>query len=198
MDALLGTMPDAAVGARLGISEDSTRRRRGRLGLPTFRAVSLSPIEMPCANCGETMTRPRKAGRRSKKLFCSRTCADAGQKRRDSETLRYGPGWKNTRARIRARDTVCRACGRPPTEEALHVHHLRPFRVGGTNLPTNLVGLCDSCHHTIEAVTTATLDSIPIAVTLDGSTLTITVDGAIRWRGSVVGAGGPMPVGSTA
>ena len=189
MDALLGTMPDAAVGRLLETREGNIRRRRVRLGIPAFR-LTLAPVSMSCANCGGMIHRKARDLRRSKRLFCSVTCAAAGQKRRDSDMLRYGPGWKNTRAKIRARDATCRACGKTPEANgsALHVHHLRPFRAGGTNLPANLVGLCDSCHHTIEAVTTSTLDSIPVGVSLDGSTLTITVDGVIRWHGSVAGA----------
>ena len=72
---------------------------------------------------------------------------------------------------------------------ALHVHHLKPYRFGGTNRPANLVALCDPCHHRIEATTTQVLESIQIAVILEGSSLTISVDGEMRWRGSVAGAG---------
>jgi hypothetical protein len=103
--------------------------------------------------------------------------------------LRYGPGWKNRRAEIRSRDKVCRACGKTPEQNgsALHVHHLKPYRFGGANNAANLLALCDSCHHRIEAATTQVLDSIPIDIHLDGSSLTILVDGKERWRGSVVG-----------
>lgn len=196
MDALLGTMPDKAVADRFGFDEERARYRRRRLGIETFRSTR-GPVKIPCANCGEMVERRSRDLRRSKRLFCSTICAAAGQKRRDSDMLRYGPGWKNTRAKARQRDQVCRACGTPPTGEALHVHHLKPYRYGGTNLLSNLAGLCDSCHHTIEAVTTSTLESIPIDVQLDGSTLTITVDGKTRWHGSVRGADSPTGSGST-
>lgn len=81
--------------------------------------------------------------------------------------------------------------------EALHVHHMKPYRYGGTNLLTNLAGLCASCHHAIEAVTTSVLESIAIDVKLDGPTLTITVEGTPRWHGSVRGAGSPIRDGLT-
>lgn len=188
MDALIGTESDAQIGTRLGLPEDRVRYRRIRLGLPTYRS-SRGPISVPCANCGQMTPRKQRDRRRSGRLFCSRPCADAGQKRRDSETLRYGAGWKNRRAEIRKRDKVCRACGKTPEENcaALHVHHLLPFRYGGTNRPENLVALCDSCHHTIEAATDQALASIQVGVTLDGSTLTVMVEGAVRWRGSALG-----------
>lgn len=189
MDRLIGTASDATVGRMLGLAEDRVRYRRRRLGLATYRS-SRAAVTVPCANCGTMTPRKQRDRRRSGRLFCTRECADAGQKRRDSETLRYGPGWKNRRAEIRARDKACRACGKTPEENgsALHVHHLVPFRYGGTNRPENLVGLCDPCHHAIEAATDQALASIQVAVKLDGCSLTVTVDGALRWAGSVRGA----------
>lgn len=196
MDALIGTTSDAKVGEILGLPEDRVRYRRRKLGLPTYRS-SRAAISVPCANCGKETPRKQRDRRRSGRLFCSRTCADAGQKRRDSETLRYGAGWKNRRAEVRRRDKVCRACGKTSEENgaALHVHHLLPFRYGGTNRPENLVALCDSCHHTIETATDQALASIQVGVTLDGSMLTVTVEGAVRWRGSALGAASPTPTG---
>lgn len=198
LDALLGTMPDAAVAARMGEQENVARYRRIKLGVSSYRATVMGPVTLPCANCGARITRRRRDVKRSAHLFCSRICADVGQKRRDSEALRYGPGWKNVRATIRKRDKVCQACGKTPEQNgaALHVHHLKPFRVGGTNHPSNLVALCESCHHVAEAMTSQALDSIPVAVTLDGSCLTITLDGSKLWRGSVHGADCQMPTGS--
>lgn len=195
-DALLGTMSDEKVGKLIGCSEAPVSRRRRALCIPSYRSTR-APVTVECANCGDPITRPQKHARRAKRLFCGRTCADAGQKTRDSETLRYGPGWPKTREKIRARDKVCQSCGDPPGETALHVHHLVPYRFGGTNHPSNLVALCDSCHHRIEKITEQTLASIPVEITLDGSTLTITVDNVEWWHGSVAGAGSPTPTGST-
>ena len=192
MDALIGTASDAKVGATLGLREGPVRYRRLKLGLPAHR-LSRGAQPTACSNCAAAIMRKPKDAERSRKLYCSRTCADAGQKRRDTETLRYGPGWKARRAEIRERDRVCRSCSKTPEQNgrALHVHHLVPFRYGGTNLPENLVTLCDSCHHAIEATTNRALESIRVAVSLEGSTLTVKVDGAIRWRGSARGAVSP-------
>jgi 5-methylcytosine-specific restriction endonuclease McrA len=192
MDSLLGTMPDAKVGLRLGLREDRVRYRRIRLGIPSFRSTQ-KQVTVSCANCGKMVAKRPRDVRRSKRLFCSRVCADAGQKRRDSETLRYGPGWKNRRAEIRARDKACRACGITPQAlgHELHVHHVLPFRYGGTNRPENLVALCDSCHHRIEWATDQALNKLAVSVTLDGSSLTITVDGRSLFAGSVLSAAFP-------
>ena len=191
MDNLIGSASDAQVGRQLGLSEAAVRNRRLKLGLSTYRS-SRAQVTMTCANCGTTMTKKRRDLKRAQRLFCTRTCADAGQKRRDTDTLRYGPGWANRRAEIRRRDKTCRVCGTPPTPTtALHVHHLVPFRYGGTNRPENLVALCDSCHHKIEAATNRVLDSVLVEVTLAGSDLTITVDSSLRWHGSVRGVDYP-------
>lgn len=189
MDALIGTTSDAKVGALLGLDEERVRYRRIKLGRPTYRS-GRAAISVPCANCGQMTPRKQRDHRRARKLYCSRICADAGQKRRDSETLRYGPGWKNRRAEIRKRDKACRACGKTPEQNdgALHVHHLLPFRYGGTNRPENLVALCDPCHHAIEAMTDLVLASIQVGVSLESSCLTITVEGKPRWSGFVRGA----------
>ncbi|UYE90117.1 HNH endonuclease [Mycobacterium phage Molly] len=196
MDSLIGTESDAKVGQQLGLPESRVRYRRIKLGLPTYRS-SRAAISVECANCGSPTPRKQRDQRRSKNLYCSRECANAGQKKRDTDMLRYGAGWKTTRAKIRNRDRVCRCCGKTPEEngKALHVHHLIPFRFGGGNRPENLVALCDSCHHRIEALTNAALESIQVEVSLDGSFLTVRVDGQKRMRKSALGADFLMPTG---
>jgi hypothetical protein len=132
------------------------------------------------------------------RLFCSKACANSAQKKRDSEALRYGPGWKKLRREIRARDRVCRVCAKTPAQNgsALHVHHIKPFRIGGTNHPDNLVALCETCHHLIEAATTQALDSIPIDVSLEGSLLTICLAGqVVSQRSCAPGASGQTEPG---
>lgn len=78
---------------------------------------------------------------------------------------------------------------------ALHVHHLKPFRFGGTNSLKNLVALCEECHHRIEKVTDQVLASIMIDVRLVKSSLIIKVDGRQRWPMSALGAASP-PTGT--
>ena len=189
MDSLIGTESDKVVGDKLGLGEARVRYRRRKLGIEPYR-MSRAARETECANCGVKVVRKAAAFDRSKNLFCSTECASAGQKKRDTDMLRYGPGWKSRRDEIRERDGVCRSCGKSPEKNgsALHVHHLVPFRYSGTNRPENLVALCDSCHHSIEALTDKVLASIQVGATLEGSILTVTVDGEIRWRGSVHGA----------
>lgn len=132
MDALLGTMSDAQLGQKYGFSELPATRRRRALGIASYRSTR-GAVTIPCATCGTAVERKARDLRRSKKLFCSIQCAAAGQKRRDTDALRYGPGWKSRRAEVRRRDKVCRCCGKTPEDNgaALHVHHLKPFRFGG-------------------------------------------------------------------
>lgn len=186
--ALIGTMPDAALGRIIGISDGPVRNHRIALGIPTFRSAQAA-VEITCPICGTKAMRRQKDVKRSRRLYCSRPCANSGQKTRDSDTLRYGKGWKKTRQAVRDRDKVCQACSKPPEQgKALDVHHLVPFRFGGTNSLTNLVALCGSCHHRVEAVTTEALLSIHIEAVLEGSSLTISVDGETRLSASVRGA----------
>jgi hypothetical protein len=49
------------------------------------------------------------------------------------------PGWAGTRARILARDPVCRRCHQRASAE---VHHLRP----GVETDDALAGVCHACH----------------------------------------------------
>lgn len=193
MDALLGTMPDAAVAMLAECREESARYRRRKLGRSPYRST-LGPVMVQCGNCGARIHRKPRDLRRSARLFCNTDCAAAAQKTRDAEMLRYGPGWRAIRRAVRERDKVCRACGTTPEQNgaALHVHHLRPLKVGGTNAMENLVAMCASCHHTAEAATDRALRSIPLAISLDGSCLTITLASDELWRGSVRGVPFPM------
>jgi hypothetical protein len=61
--------------------------------------------------------------------------------------MSYGPGWKQIKEEVRARDRVCRKCAKTPEDNgrALDVHHLGPYRFSGNNHHDNLVALCRSC-----------------------------------------------------
>ncbi|MGF1507729.1 MAG: DEAD/DEAH box helicase [Anaerolineae bacterium] len=76
----------------------------------------------------------------------------------------YGPNWAEQRHKARIRDSFrCRRCGTPEPEHREHdVHHIRAFKEFGymrgvndayqdANRLENLLTLCPSCHHTIEA-----------------------------------------------
>lgn len=74
-------------------------------------------------------------------------CGDCSREReaeRGSSTARgYGAEWRRMRLYILARDPRCRmGCGRPSVE----VDHITPRSRGGLDLPSNLRGLCKSCH----------------------------------------------------
>lgn len=47
----------------------------------------------------------------------------------------------------------CRVCGRSPRNHVdveLHVHHIRPWALGGMTEETNLITLCHTCHNGLE------------------------------------------------
>lgn len=55
----------------------------------------------------------------------------------------YDRVWQKLRRLILDRDCGrCRQCG----QQAKHVDHIVPKRMGGTNVPSNLQSLCASCH----------------------------------------------------
>jgi DEAD/DEAH box helicase domain-containing protein len=76
----------------------------------------------------------------------------------------YGPNWEEQRQQVRARDGYrCTQCGLAEAQGRQHdVHHLVPFRTFGyvpglndfymqANRLSNLVLVCRSCHHRLEA-----------------------------------------------
>jgi 5-methylcytosine-specific restriction endonuclease McrA len=59
----------------------------------------------------------------------------------------HEPGAARVRRETLARDGGCVICRRT---EHLEVHHLLPASAGGLTTPSNLVVLCDACHHKVE------------------------------------------------
>jgi hypothetical protein len=63
--------------------------------------------------------------------------------------LQYAPS-KKLRMQVLLRDNHrCRSCGRGPAtnpDVELHVHHVRPWGIGGLTHPFNLLTLCHTCH----------------------------------------------------
>ena len=57
-------------------------------------------------------------------------------------------GYYNTKAFVLNRDNyTCQQCKKHKDELKLHVHHVKFRSNGGTDAPTNLVTLCESCHN---------------------------------------------------
>lgn len=59
-----------------------------------------------------------------------------------------------TRMKILKRDNYrCKVCGRGPanhTDVELHIHHIRPWSVGGVTEESNLITLCHTCHNGLD------------------------------------------------
>ena len=71
--------------------------------------------------------------------------------RGNKQKWKYSLGWKAARRKVWERDKVCRACGLPPVDRRLDVHHIKPRRLNGSNDLDNLVGLHKWCHRKVEA-----------------------------------------------
>ena len=54
-------------------------------------------------------------------------------------------GWRRIRERVLARDGhCCQQCG--DTESKMHIDHIVPKRLGGSDLEENLQVLCENCN----------------------------------------------------
>ncbi|MBP7118587.1 HNH endonuclease [Candidatus Woesebacteria bacterium] len=168
----MGSMTDLALANKHNIKELTIMKWRNKLKIPTYRQTVLSEKKVECANCQKKIIRKNRDLKRSVNLFCSRECANQFQKTRDSETLRYGQGWKKIRQQVRERDNVCQVCKIKPQTE-LQVHHLIPFRMGGKNTMENLVGLCRSCHSKIEKITEKELSKLKMTATLKNGIISV-------------------------
>lgn len=114
-----------------------------------------------CERCGKSFAHAFKRGGTGKpKRFCGLVCKiawyraanvynylgeDAKNFPTDMEHLTF---WMQRAAEVRARDKVCRDCGKTPSQNrrALDVHHIVPYRLSHDNSMENLIALCRSCH----------------------------------------------------
>lgn len=114
-------------------------------------------VEFKCPVCQRIVLVP--PGTLYYRKYCGRECARKvikppvmkgpnNPRWRGGKALYYGPGWKEIKELVRARDRICQNCGKTPEENgrALDVHHIGPYRFTGDNDFRNLVALCRSCH----------------------------------------------------
>lgn len=120
-------------------------------------------VEYECSYCERTYT--RYSSLEKDRTFCSKSCHNewmaANLIGEDSPGWRggyvsnYSHGWIEARDEVRQRDEVCQRCG-TDTDRELDVHHFKPVRTfdnpSDAHFLDNLVGLCRSCHHTIESL----------------------------------------------
>ena len=104
----------------------------------------------PCARAGCTkLTRGR---------YCppclSRRQRELDEQRGSAAERGYGGKWRRLRALILKRDPTCRCevdeCHHDPGycgKRSSHVDHMVAKRDGGTDDPSNLKGLCGTCHN---------------------------------------------------
>lgn len=107
---------------------------------------SYSSVPVPCLVC-EKVFPARPAERRAGRLYCTPECGREGQRRKLTGAKRKrapGKSWWSRRDAALARDGHrCRVCG---FALALHVHHIKPRREGGTHAMDNLITLCPNDH----------------------------------------------------
>ena len=121
-----------------------------------------SPLEFICKNCGKIYYRPQWIVNQSKGKtdFCSIECKSIYWKEHFSGE--DSPDWVGGEMTYRGRDWLrqrkkiveickgyCEECHKF-VGKSISVHHKIPYRNGGINHLSNLIGLCQSCHMKLE------------------------------------------------
>jgi len=61
----------------------------------------------------------------------------------------YPPNWNNLRFHyFQKHGYICQYCGNYAKGD-LHLHHIRPVKLGGGHTPDNLIVLCSECHYLV-------------------------------------------------
>lgn len=128
--------------------------------------------EKPCPECGKNFKPSR-----SDQVRCSRECFERshqktmtgssnpswidGRSKDPNHTFFRAENWDEIKKFIYNRDGYkCQVCGcsclgkkkaesTGATQKIIQCHHIKPFKDGGSNDPSNLVTLCLSCHRAI-------------------------------------------------
>lgn len=88
-----------------------------------------------------------------------RTCVNVGEwgfaapKLLGNGAMQRAPSPKHRMRIIKRDEYKCRVCGRSPRDHVdieLHVHHIRPWAMGGVTEDSNLMTLCHTCHNGID------------------------------------------------
>lgn len=120
-----------------------------------------------CFNCGKPVVRRRWAWNKRTMTFCDRKCFGEWKAKnwtgaenpcwRGGHPPYYGPNWLRQSREARRRDShQCQCCGKTQSDcrRELDVHHIIPFRLFSeprkANALSNLVTLCEECHHSAE------------------------------------------------
>jgi hypothetical protein len=70
-----------------------------------------------------------------------------------ASAMRRAPSPKCRMSIIQRDNYRCRVCGRSPNNHVdleLHVHHIRPWALGGVTEQSNLITLCHTCHNGLD------------------------------------------------
>jgi 5-methylcytosine-specific restriction endonuclease McrA len=131
-------------------------------------------IASRCDHCSAPLSRPEWYHKQNSRTFCDSKCFGAWKAANwtgesnpawaGGQHHYYGPNWDRQSRRARVRDNKeCQFCHAHTSSARrnLDVHHIKPFRYFGfanykqANLLSNLVTLCEPCHHFLEGFSAA-------------------------------------------
>ncbi len=102
----------------------------------------VQPVFRICGVCGKQFrTKHRDA------ICCSNKCRTARYFKRHGKDMGR-EAWESLREFVLERDNyTCQDCGVFMMDIGLNAHHIKPLALGGANEDTNLITLCNKCHH---------------------------------------------------
>ncbi len=131
--------------------------------LPYFKIQAEKKlVERSCEVCGKIFYVRKLKLEHDACRFCSKKCSHIGAVKPEKmvSPIFRGYGWAYLSLKLRKKIPFCQRCGK--INEGLCVHHIKSWRLGGTNEVDNLIVLCNSCHRYVETGTNELFDVLGI------------------------------------
>ena len=107
-------------------------------------------VPRSCKTCGKVFYVRQQKLKHDACDYCSKKCSHIGAIKPDKimKPIFRGYKWAYLSLGLRKRIPFCQRC--LVVKKRLTVHHIKPWRLQGTNVEQNLLVLCDSCHRYLE------------------------------------------------
>ena len=120
-----------------------------------YRALSARFCSSRCwttsSESKEIVSKTQKVRHKNSPIFGKKNPNYRGGSTEEYKLRLVRKSWRLLRKRIlKAYGYVCQNCGKETTAFNLHIHHKKPWRMGGSDNLSNLQLLCNKCHPVIE------------------------------------------------